>query len=32
MKKKPPVTAASRALKAAGATFSEHLYTYEERA
>lgn len=31
MKKRPPVTAASRALKAAGVDYSDHLYTYEER-
>lgn len=30
-KKKPPVTAASRALKAANVPFTDHLYSYQER-
>lgn len=30
-KDKPPVTPAVRALRAAGITFSHHLYTYEEK-
>jgi Cys-tRNA(Pro) deacylase len=31
MAKKPPVTAATRALKAAGVSFTDHLYDYEEK-
>lgn len=31
MKKKPPVTAAVRALKAAKVAYDDHLYAYEER-
>ena len=30
-KEKTPVTPAIRALKAAGATYTDHLYTYEEK-
>lgn len=31
MKKKAPVTAATRVLRAAGVAFSDHLYAYQER-
>lgn len=30
-KEKPPVTPAVRVLRAAGVTFTDHLYTYEEK-